>query len=91
MALIIDIQPLEKVLLTTKQTVKCKGNKEKKMAIFELIFFSSRREKAIARAQRFSARLGSNSSLVDSYYILLGGACWRCALNLRVRTAINLY
>ena len=90
MALVFDIQPLEKVLLTTKKTVKCKGNKEKK-GDFQADFFSSRREKAIARAQRFSARLGSNSSLVDSYYILLGGACWRCALNLRVRTAINLY
>lgn len=90
MALVFDIQPLEKVLLTTKKTVKCKGNKEEKNADFQADFFSSRREKAIARAQRFSARLGSNPSLVDSYYILLGGACWRCALNLRVRTAINL-
>ena len=30
MALVFDIQPLEKVLLTTKQTVKCKENKENK-------------------------------------------------------------
>ena len=83
MALVFDIQPLEKVLLTTKKTVKCKGNKEK-YGDFRADFFSSRREKDIVRAQRFSARLSSNSSLVDSYYIITS---WRCVLEVRVEPA----
>ena len=40
MALVFDIQPLEKVLLTTKKTVKCKGNKGEKNADFRADFFS---------------------------------------------------
>ena len=83
MALVFDIQPLEKVLLTTKKTVKCKGNKEKKMPIFKLIFFFEQKGKGHSSSSKIfsSARL----ELITSRQLLY--TSWRCVLEVRVEPA----